>query len=212
MGALADIVRAGKALYVGISNYPAALTARAAEILRRLGVPLTVHQPRYSMLDRWIERVDPAVVPTDRRSAGVGTDTSADDGGASLIDVLAREGVGAVVYSPLEQGLLTNRYLDGVPEGSRAATSRFLHPEDVGGARIQAVRRLLPIAEARGQSIAELALSWVLREPVVTSALVGASSPEQLLASVRAATASPLSADELAAVEDALGDLPRVRG
>ncbi len=212
MGALADIVRAGKALYVGISNYPAVLTARAAEILRRLGVPLTVHQPRYSMLDRWIERVDPAVVPTDRRSAGVGTDTSADDGGASLIDVLAREGVGAVVYSPLEQGLLTNRYLDGVPEGSRAATSRFLHPEDVGGARIQAVRRLLPIAEARGQSIAELALSWVLREPVVTSALVGASSPEQLLASVRAATASPLSADELVAVEDALGDLPRVRG
>lgn len=205
MGALADIVRAGKALYVGISNYPAALTARAARLLREQGVPLTIHQPRYSMLDRWIERPDTA------GAEGEPAEADASAPGESLVDVLTHEGIGAAVYSPLEQGLLTDRYLEGVPEGSRAASSRFLHPEDVVGARIQAVRRLRPIAIERGQSIAELALSWVLREPAVTTAIVGASRPEQLHDSIRAATAPPLDPAELAAIEEALGELPRVR-
>lgn len=188
LGALDAIVRSGKALYVGLSNYTAEQTSAAAAILRDLGTPLTIHQPRYSLLDRWIEY-----------------------GAPSLQDVLDNEGVGSIVFSPLEQGLLTNRYLAGIPAGSRATEGRFLHASDITPQRVDAVRGLAPIAEERGQSIAQLALSWVLRGGRVTSAIVGASSPEQLLANAAAASAPDLTDSQLAAIETALGDLPRVR-
>ncbi len=189
MGALDAIVRAGKALYVGISSYNAADTARAAAILRELGTPLTIHQPRYSMLDRWIEQP--------------GAHDSADE--RSLLDVLDAEGVGSIVFSPLEQGLLTNRYLDGVPEDSRAGhDGRYFRSEHLTPERLAKVRALGPIAEGRGQTIAQLAISWVLRGGRVTSAIVGASSSKQLLGTVAAASAPDLSADEIAAVEAAL--------
>lgn len=188
MGALDTIVRSGKALYVGISNYTAEQTREAAAILRDLGTPLTIHQPRYSLLDRWIENGTP-----------------------SLLDVVAEEGIGTAVFSPLEQGILTDQYLAGIPAGSRASEGRFLKTADVSAARMEAVRALVPIAAGRGQSIAQLALSWVLREGRVTTAIVGASSPKQLLDSAAAASAPDLTADECAAIEVALGDLPRVR-
>ena len=190
MGALDQIVRSGKALYVGISNYNAADTARSAEILRDLGTPLTLHQPRYSMLDRWIEE------PGAKES----------DDARSLQDVLDAEGVGSIVFSPLEQGLLTDRYLDGVPADSRAASDgRYLRGEHITPDRLAKVRALAPIAAGRDQTIAQLALSWVLRGGRVTSAIVGASSPQQLLGNVVAGSAADLSADEIAAVEQALG-------
>ncbi|WP_199224562.1 aldo/keto reductase [Serinibacter arcticus] len=189
MGALDSIVRAGKALYVGISNYNAADTARAAEILRDLGTPLTIHQPRYSMLDRWIEEP--------------GAHESGDD--RSLQDVLDAGGVGSIVFSPLEQGLLTERYLDGVPADSRAGKDgRYLRSEHITPDRIAKVRALQPIAAGRGQTIAQLALSWVLRGGRVTSAIVGASSVEQLLGNVSAGSAPDLTAEEVTAVEQAL--------
>lgn len=188
MGALDAIVRAGKALYVGISNYTAEQTAAAAAILRDLGTPLTIHQARYSMLDRWIEQGEP-----------------------SLQAVLDEVGAGTIVFSPLEQGVLTDRYLHGVPADSRAAREHFLHARDLTEGKIAAVQALAPIAEGRGQSIAELALSWVLRGGKVASAIVGASSVAQLEHNIRAAAAPDLSQAELDAIEGALGDLPRLR-
>ncbi len=186
MGALDSIVRSGKALYVGISNYSAEQTAEAARILRDLGTPLTIHQARYSMLDRWIERGTP-----------------------SLQSVLSEIGAGTIVFSPLEQGVLTDRYLKGIPADSRAAREHFLHSRDLTEEKIAAVQALAPIAASRDQSIAELALSWVLRGGRVTSAIVGASSVAQLEHNIRAAAAPDLSAEDEAAVEVALGDLPR---
>ncbi|WP_284252761.1 aldo/keto reductase [Litorihabitans aurantiacus] len=189
MGALDSIVRAGKALYVGISSYNAADTLRAAEILRELGTPLTLHQPRYSMLDRWIEEP--------------GANGSDDD--RSLLEVLDATGVGSIVFSPLEQGLLTSRYLDGIPEDSRAGSDkRYLTSDNLTPDRLAKVRALAPIAEGRGQTIAQLALSWVLRGGRVTSAIVGASSVEQLLGTVAAGSAPDLTAEEIAAVDEAL--------
>jgi L-glyceraldehyde 3-phosphate reductase len=181
MGALASAVQAGKALYVGISSYSPQDTARAAAILRDLGTPLVLHQPRYSMLDRRIEEGDP-----------------------SLLDVLDAEAVGAVVFSPLEQGVLTDRYLDGIPADSRAAGGRYLTASAITEERIAIVRRLAPIAAARGQSIAQLALAWVLRHDAVTSAIVGASSVAQLDANLDVLDNLDLSAAELDAVEKAL--------
>jgi L-glyceraldehyde 3-phosphate reductase len=181
MGALASAVRAGKALYVGISSYSPEDTARAAAILRDLGTPLVLHQPRYSMLDRRIEQGEP-----------------------SLLDVLDAEGVGAVVFSPLEQGVLTDRYLDGIPADSRAAGGRYLTASAITEERIATVRRLAPIAAERGQSIAQLALAWVLRHDAVTSAIVGASSVAQLDANLDALDNLDLSPTELDAVEKAL--------
>ncbi|GAA4594076.1 L-glyceraldehyde 3-phosphate reductase [Planotetraspora phitsanulokensis] len=177
MGALDRAVRSGKALYAGISNYSAEQTARAAAVLRELGTPLLIHQPAYSMLDRWTEA----------------------DG---LLDTLETAGAGCIAYSPLAQGLLTGRYLDGnVPEGSRMALGRFLTRDRLTPALLDSLRGLNKIAEARGQTLAQLALSWVLRDPRMTSVLIGASSVAQLEQNVAAVGAPPLSAEELAEIE-----------
>jgi len=159
MRALDQVVRQGKALYAGLSNYPADLTGRAVAMLDSMGTPYLLHQPRYSMFDRHIE--------------------------SDLPRVLDDTGLGCIVYSPLAQGLLTDRYLDGIPEGSRAASEHgFLRESSVTQDRIHRVRRLAEIASERGQSMAQLALAWVLRLPQITSALVGVSSVEQLEANV----------------------------
>ena len=179
MGALAHAVRSGKALYAGISNYPADLTARAAALLREMGAPCLIHQPKYSMFERWIE--------------------------GGLTDVLAKEGIGCIPFSPLAQGLLTDRYLKGIPADSRAGKPHgFLRPEQVTEERIGKARKLDAIAKARGQSLAQLALAWVLRLPVVTSALIGASSVAQLDQNLDALAAPPLTPAETAAIEAVL--------
>jgi L-glyceraldehyde 3-phosphate reductase len=176
MGALASAVRQGKALYVGISNYSPEQTRAAAAALAAEGVPLLIHQPRYSMFDRHIE-----------------------DG---LFPVLEEVGAASIVFSPLAQGLLTDRYLSGdVPADSRAATSRFLSADTISDEYLERVRGLDAIAKERGQSIAQLALSWVLREPLVASALIGASSVAQLEQNVAALDATPLDAEEIARIE-----------
>ncbi|PZF84882.1 L-glyceraldehyde 3-phosphate reductase [Jiangella anatolica] len=180
MGALASAVQRGKALYVGVSNYSPEQTSRAAAILGELGVPLLLHQPRYSMLDRRLE-----------------------DGLADQLDEL---GVGAVVYSPLAQGLLTDRYLDGsVPADSRAATSRFLDASAIGGDYLDRARGLNDLAAARGQSLAQLALAWVLRRPTVASAIIGASSVTQLEQNHAALRRLDFAPDELAAIDRLTG-------
>ncbi|WP_116949960.1 aldo/keto reductase [Jiangella endophytica] len=180
MGALASAVQQGKALYAAVSNYSPEQTAQAAAILRDLGVPLLLHQPRYSMLDRRLE-----------------------DGLADTLDEL---GVGAVVYSPLAQGLLTDRYLDGsVPPDSRAATSRFLDATAIGGDYLDRARALAGIAAARGQSLAQLALAWVLRRPTVASAIIGASSVAQLEQNHATLGRLDFAADELAAIDRLTG-------
>jgi L-glyceraldehyde 3-phosphate reductase len=154
MGALDTAVRQGKALYAGVSSYSAGRTAEAARILRSLGTPLTIHQPSYSLLNRWIER--------------------------GLLEVLGREGIGCIVFSPLAQGMLTDKYLDGVPESSRAAEGGSFSREMLTDENLERVRALNEIAKRRGQSLAQLAIAWTLRDERVTSALVGASSVEQL--------------------------------
>jgi L-glyceraldehyde 3-phosphate reductase len=175
MGALDSAVRAGKALYAGISNYTAEQTARAIDILAELGTPLLIHQPRYSMFDRWIE-----------------------DG---LLDVLGEHGVGCIVYSPLAQGLLTDRYLRGVPETSRMAEGRFLTHSSLTAATVERIHALNSIAESRGMSLAQLALGWALRDGRVTSVLVGASSVEQLENNLGVLARLPLDDDTLDAIE-----------
>ncbi|MBX6169788.1 MAG: L-glyceraldehyde 3-phosphate reductase [Thermobispora bispora] len=179
MGALDAAVRSGKALYAGISNYSAEQTERAAAVLRELGTPLLIHQPRYSMLDRWVE--------------------------GGLLDTLERAGAGCIAYSPLEQGLLTGRYLDGeVPAGSRMAIGHFLKRDRLTPELLETLRGLNKIAAERGQSLAQLALSWILRDHRVTSVLIGASSVEQLEQNVAALNAPPFTAEELAAIESLL--------
>ncbi|WP_424465139.1 aldo/keto reductase [Pseudoclavibacter helvolus] len=176
MGALATAVTSGRALYVGVSNYDPAQTREAARILAGHGIPLTIHQPRYSMFDRHIE--------------------------GGLLPVLDEIGAGGIVFSPLAQGLLTDRYLDGeVPASSRAATSTFLSAAGIDEEYLGRARALNAIAGERGQTLAQLALSWVLRHPQVTSALVGASSVAQLEQNVAALDAPGLTAEELAAIE-----------
>jgi L-glyceraldehyde 3-phosphate reductase len=160
MGALDTAVREGKALYVGISSYSPQRTEEAARILRELGTPLLIHQPSYSMLNRWIER--------------------------GLLDVLEREGAGCVVFSPLAQGMLTDRYLDGIPEDSRAVRGNYLSKSMISDENLSRIRALNEIAARRGQTMAQLALAWALRDQRVTSALVGASSVEQLEQNVAA--------------------------
>ncbi|HYN96006.1 MAG TPA: L-glyceraldehyde 3-phosphate reductase [Pilimelia sp.] len=176
MGALAAAVRAGKALYAGVSNYDAARTAEAAAILRDLGVPLLIHQPRYSMLDRHIER----------------------DG---LLDTLAEAGAGCIAFSPLAQGVLTDRYLHGIPAESRVRTSRFLNESDLSESTMAKVGALNAVAAHRGQSLAQLALAWALRDPRMTSLVIGASSVAQLEANVAALDRLDLSDEELAGIE-----------
>ncbi|MFD8203699.1 L-glyceraldehyde 3-phosphate reductase [Streptomyces sp. NPDC003470] len=177
MGALHTAVQQGKALYVGVSNYSPEQTREAARILADLGTPLLIHQPRYSMLDRRPE------------SSG-------------LLDTLDELKVGSIAYSPLEQGLLTGRYLDGIPEDSRAASdSPFLNSDAVTGELVAKLRALDEIAKSRGQSLAQMALAWVLREGRVTSALVGASSPRQLEDSVSAIGNLDFDAGELSRID-----------
>ncbi|MDP9794560.1 L-glyceraldehyde 3-phosphate reductase [Catenuloplanes nepalensis] len=176
MSALDAIVRSGKALYVGISNYSAEQTTRAAEILRALGTPLLIHQPSYSMLNRWIER----------------------DG---LLDALETAGAGCIAFSPLQQGLLTDRYLRGVPSDSRVATSHFLNESDLSDDTMDKVRALNEIASSRGQSLAQLALAWALRDPRMTSLIIGASSTTQLETNIAALGNLAFSDDELAEIE-----------
>ncbi|MFI9557818.1 L-glyceraldehyde 3-phosphate reductase [Nonomuraea endophytica] len=174
MGALDHAVRSGKALYAGISNYSAEQTAQAARIMRELGTPLLIHQPSYSMINRWIE-----------------------DG---LLDALEDAGMGCIVYSPLAQGLLTDRYLKDVPADSRAATSRFLSAERAERDR-ELARGLNGIAEQRGQTLAQMALSWAMRDPRVTSVLIGASSVKQLEDNVACVNGPAFTEDELAQID-----------
>jgi L-glyceraldehyde 3-phosphate reductase len=175
MGALDAAVRQGKALYAGISSYSAEKTRDAAAILRDLGTPLLIHQPSYSMLNRWIE--------------------------PDLLDVLGEEGIGCIVFSPLAQGMLTDRYLDGIPEGSRASRDSSLSPDLLSEEALEKIRSLNEIAQRRGQSLAQLALAWALRDRRVTSALVGASSVAQLETNVAALDRLELSPDELAEID-----------
>jgi L-glyceraldehyde 3-phosphate reductase len=179
MGALAHAVRQGKALYVGVSNYDAERTRAARDILHRLGTPLVIHQPKYSMLQRAPEQ--------------------------GLLTLLAEEGLGCIVFSPLAQGLLTDRYLNGVPADSRAASEHgALRSETITPAVVERAQRLAAIASSRGQTVAQLALAWVLRHEVVTSALVGASRVEQLEQNVGALENLEFAEQELDAIEQAL--------
>lgn len=182
MSALDQAVRSGKALYAGVSNYSAEQTRAASKILRELGTPCLIHQPRYSMFDRWCEE--------------------------GLLGVLRQEGIGAIAFSPLEQGLLTNRYVDGIPDDSRAAKpNTFLRREHVTDEKISQVKRLNEIAQARGQTLAQMAIAWVLRHPEMTSALIGASKVSQIEDAVNATQNLNFSADELRAVESILNPL-----
>ncbi|MEU9824206.1 L-glyceraldehyde 3-phosphate reductase [Micromonospora chersina] len=180
MGALDAVVRSGKALYVGISNYNSEQTARAAEILRELGTPLLINQPSYSMLNRWTEA----------------------DG---LLDTLEQAGAGCIAYSPLAQGLLTDRYLGGIPADSRVRTSVFLNESDLSEEKMATIRGLAAVAERRGQSLAQLALAWALRDPRMTSLIIGASSVAQLEGNVAALDNLDLGVDELAEIDRHLG-------
>ncbi|MBO0330350.1 aldo/keto reductase [[Muricauda] lutisoli] len=181
MGALDLIVRQGKALYVGISSYDAKETKAAIKMLKEMGTPCLIHQPRYSMFDRWIE-----------------------DG---LLDVLGQEGVGSIVFSPLEQGLLTDKYLHGIPESSRAASGRgngALEADQITPQKLEMVSKLNKVAKERGQSLAQMALSWVKRDPRVTSVLLGVSRPEQLEDSLQALQKPGFDKEELSTIENIL--------
>ncbi len=175
IGALDTAVKSGKALYAGISSYSAERTSEAAALLRGMGTPLLIHQPSYSMLNRWIE--------------------------GGLLDVLDREGIGCIAFSPLAQGLLTGKYLNGVPADSRASRDGSLSADQLSEGNLAHVRALNEIAAARGQSLAQLALAWVLRDQRVTSALIGASSVAQLEENLAAAQRLSFTGDELAAID-----------
>lgn len=184
MGALAQAVNQGKTLYVGISNYTAEQTLEASKILKGLGVPCLIHQPRYSMFERWIE-----------------------DG---LLDVLVQEGIGCIPFSPLAQGLLTDRYLNGIPQGSRASKSPFLKPENVI-ASLNKVRQLNEIAVRRGQKLAQMALAWVLRDQRITSVLIGASSVKQLETNLDSLKNLSFTEDELIQINTILQSSPATK-
>ncbi|MER6994301.1 L-glyceraldehyde 3-phosphate reductase [Streptomyces sp. NPDC000410] len=176
MGALASAVQQGKALYAGVSSYNSEQTAEAARLLREMGVPALIHQPSYSMINRWIE----------------------DD---ALLDTLETAGMGCISFVPLAQGLLTNKYLTGIPEGSRASQGKSLDPNLLSDEVLRRLNGLNEIAQRRGQSLAQLALTWVLRDARMTSALIGASSVGQLEENVAALSGSPLSEDELKEID-----------
>lgn len=176
MGALDLIVRQGKALYAGISNYPADEAAKAIDILRQLGTPCLIHQPKYSMFERWVE--------------------------GGLLDVLAAEGVGCIPFSPLAQGMLTNKYLHGIPDDSRAAkTTGFLQTSQLTEKRLAEITKLDALAKQRGQTLAQMALSWILKNSRITSVLIGASKPEQLSDSLKCLDNIVFSSEELAKIE-----------
>jgi len=179
MGALNSAVRQGKALYVGVSSYSPEMTREAARILRQMGTPLLIHQPLYNMFNRWIE-----------------------DG---LLDVLTKEGIGCIVFSPLAQGQLTDRYLNGIPSDARASkTERVWLTQDTVKKNLSKVTRLNEIAQARGQSLAQMAIAWTLRHPAVTSALIGASSVRQLKDNLASLNNLKFSDDELGKIEEIL--------
>ena len=175
--ALDQAVRSGKALYAGISNYPASMTREASKILKQLGTPCLIHQPKYSMFERWVEE--------------------------ELLDVLEEEGIGCIPFSPLAQGLLTDKYLKGIPEGSRATREVFLRKEDVDKA-FDKITRLNKIAGRRGQSLAQMALAWLLKDKRVTSVLIGASSIQQLNDNVDMLKAGNFNNDELKEINEVL--------
>ena len=181
MAALDQIVRSGKALYVGISNYNREQTSKAYEILQKQGTPFVIHQPRYSMLDRWIE----------------------EDG---LKDFLFENGIGCIAFSPLAQGVLTGKYLTGIPKDSRIGSGKspYLHEKDLDTEKLEKVRRLDEIAKERGQSLTQLALSWILRDGKVTSVLIGASRPEQILENIKALENTSYSEEELKKIDEIL--------
>ncbi|MBX2841881.1 MAG: L-glyceraldehyde 3-phosphate reductase [Flammeovirgaceae bacterium] len=178
MGALDQIVRQGKALYVGLSNYTAEQTQKAIEILNDLGTSCLIHQPRYNMMDRWVE--------------------------SGLLDVLEKNGVGCIPFSPLEQGLLTNRYLKGIPEGSRATRSQFLHANDITEEKISIVSQLNELAKKRDQSMAQMALSWLLKDNRITTVLIGASSVKQLENSLECLDNTSFTKEEVDQIESIL--------
>jgi L-glyceraldehyde 3-phosphate reductase len=179
MGALEQVVKQGKALYVGLSNYSARQTREAVEILKSVGIRCLIHQPSYSMFDRWVE-----------------------DG---LLNVLEEEGMGCIAFSPLAQGLLTDKYLEGIPAGSRAAKEHgFLQVSQITSEKVEKVRRLNEIAISRGQKLAQMALAWVLRDKRITSVLIGASSVEQMDDNISCLENIAFSDDELRAIEEIL--------
>jgi len=179
MGALDHIVRSGRALYVGISNYSPEQTRESSKILRTLGTPCLLHQPRYNMFDRRIE--------------------------GGLLEVLKEEGIGCIVFSPLAQGLLTERYLEGIPGDSRAGKAgRFLKPENVSEEVVDRARKLAAIARQRGQSLAQLAVTWILRQPQITSVLIGASRPAQVEELYAGLSSPALTDNEIAEIERCL--------
>jgi L-glyceraldehyde 3-phosphate reductase len=176
MGALAHAVKQGKALYAGVSNYPAELTKTASGLLKEMGVPCLIHQPKYSMFERWVEK--------------------------GLLDVLETEGIGLIAFSPLAQGMLTNRYLKGIPAGSRVSKAHgFLKENDLTPERLEKIRKLNDIALSRSQTLAEMAIAWLLKDKRVTSVLIGASSVEQLLDNLGALKNTTFSKDELEKIE-----------
>ena len=177
MAALDLVVRQGKALYAGISSYSPGKTREAAKILRRLGTPCLIHQPSYSMFNRWIEE-------------------------EGLLDALEAEGIGCIAFSPLAQGMLTNKYLKGIPADSRAAQGKPWLPKDyISEEALARVRGLNVIAEKRGQTLAQMAIAWVLRDRRVTTALIGASRPEQIVENVKALEKADFAADELTEID-----------
>ena len=179
MGALAQLHRQGKALYVGVSQYSAEDTARAYQILKEMGVPMLIHQPRYSMMDRWVEN--------------------------GLLDVLGEKGIGSIAFSPLEQGMLTDKYLKGIPADSRAAKDgRYLKAEQIAPEKLAKIEALNQIALQRGQTLAQMAIAWLLKDPRITSVLIGVSKPEQLDDNVAAVKNSNFSASELSEIESIL--------
>jgi L-glyceraldehyde 3-phosphate reductase len=180
MMALAHAVKQGKALYAGISNYPADKTSQAARILRELGTPCLIHQPKYSMFERWVEK--------------------------ELLTVTENEGIGVIAFSPLAQGLLTDRYLHGIPEGSRASKPHgFLKQKDITEAKLNRIRHLNDIALSRGQTLAQMAIVWLLKDARVTSVLIGSSSIDQLKVNLESLKNPLFSSDELQRIEEILG-------
>lgn len=178
MSALVDIVRQGKALYVGLSNYNPGQTSKAIDLLEKDGVKCLIHQPRYSMFDRWVEN--------------------------GLLDLLEDKGIGCIVYSPLAQGLLTDRYLEGIPAGSRASKAHFLKPESITPERLNKIKQLNNLALQRGQTLAEMSLAWVLKDKRITSVLVGASSIQQIDDNLRCLENTSFTTKELESIEEIL--------
>lgn len=178
MSALVDIVRQGKAIYVGLSNYGPELTLKAKELLEKDGINCLIHQPRYSLFDRWVEN--------------------------GLLDILEEKGIGCIVYSPLAQGLLTDKYLFGIPEGSRASRSRFLTPANITKEKLKKIQLLNEVAQKRGQSLAQMALSWVLKDSRVTSVLIGASSVTQIDDDLKSLENQHFSKEELEGIDQIL--------